>query len=256
MHIPDIEQVIEIAERAGEKILRLYKKDGLAIQTKDDNSPVTEADLASHNYIVASLSEISTSPVLSEEDPIEFDIRKNWRSFWLVDPLDGTKDFIHHTDEFTVNIGLVHEHQPILGVVYIPAWGVTYYAQRGKGAFKREGGSSTPIQHPGPRDNPICLESRFHTNEKTTDFCKRYGIKELVPYGSSIKMCKIAEGAADVYPRYEPTKEWDTAAAHCILNEAKGTLLDGGTSKELLYNKPSIKNNSVIALGNGVHFSL
>lgn len=244
---PMIDEVIAIAQEASRKILAVYRSADFEVTIKADNSPLTEADLASNEYICEELKRHFSYPVVAEETPIEYEERKDWKTFWLVDPLDGTQDFVARNDEFTVNIGLVSNRVPVFGLVAIPALGLIYYAEHGKGAYKLENGTTKKIFHDKERPSFICTESRFNASEKTVAFCKKYNIKEVVRFGSSLKLCKMAEGEIDVYPRFVGTKEWDTAAGHCILNEAGCQLVrmqDGGP---FLYNKESIVNPSFIA---------
>lgn len=240
--------VLQIAENAGDLILGYYKNEEYTFETKNDGSPVGQADIASHNYIYKSLNEVSSWPIISEELPVNNQQRLSWKKFWLVDPLDGTKDFLAHNDEFTVNIALIEDSKPILGVVHIPALKVTYYAAKGEGAFKKDKNIISTVSSLSERQELICLESRFHSSPHTEKLCRALNIKKIQKFGSSIKLCKIAEGEADVYPRFEPTKEWDTAAGQSILEEAGGRLIDSKTGKSMEYNKESIINNSFLAI--------
>lgn len=241
----------DIAKKAGEAILKIYA-DPAAIGAieKSDGSPVTQADYAADAIITDLLQTQSAYPVLSEENPIPYEIRKSWNRFWLVDPLDGTKDFIARTGEFTVNIALIENGFPIMGVVYIPVEDTLYFAAKGKGAYK----NGQPIYNHSTRKELIATDSIFHSTEETLDFLKKYGITTVKKFGSSIKFCKLAEGEIDVYPRFNGTKEWDTAAGHIIANEAGCKLIDIRTKAELLYNKEDIKNNFFIACRNNLEF--
>ncbi len=218
--------VIEIAEEAAAKILKIYSED-IDVQTKDDESPLTLADLASHKVIVEGLSELTPEiPVMSEESAdIPYELRKTWSTYWLVDPLDGTKEFIKRNGEFTVNIALIENHQPVLGVVQVPVTGVCYFAAAGLGAFKKEvdkpaqkikSKSTTPASF-------IVAGSRSHGSELQQAFFAALGDNtEIVAIGSSLKFCLVAEGKVDIYPRFGLTSEWDTAAAHAIVLESGG----------------------------------
>lgn len=239
-----IDEVIKIAKRAGEKILEIYVGDNFEVKIKDDNSPLTIADLASHNIIIDNLLKISDYPILSEENIIDYEIRKNWNKFWLVDPLDGTKDFIAKNDQFTINIALIENGKPILGVLYAPALNLMYYAKLNKGAYK----NGEKIYNKSKRDNLIASDSMFHSSEKTIEFLENNFITKIQKYGSALKFGKLAEGEIDIYPRFNGTKEWDTAAGQIIMNEAGCKIIDLTTHAELIYNKPDIKNNYFIAL--------
>jgi 3'(2'), 5'-bisphosphate nucleotidase len=219
------EQVCEIAHRAGEAIMEIYTRD-FAIYEKSDASPLTEADLAAHNCIVAGLESISDLPILSEESAsIDWQIRQGWSRYWLVDPLDGTKEFIKKNGEFTVNIALIDQGKAVLGVVYAPVLGTTYVGITGLGAYKLKGQDKTaisPKQHL-PGDTWKVVGSRSHQSpeiQALLDSLK--GESELVAMGSSLKLCLVAEGAAHLYPRLGPTSEWDTAAAQAVVEAAGG----------------------------------
>jgi 3'(2'), 5'-bisphosphate nucleotidase len=242
-----LNEIIKISIDAGNKIMNFYDS-SIDIYDKSDNSPVTAADIAANNFITDAVSKISDFPIISEE---AFDFvkqRPQYGVFWLVDPLDGTKDFIAHNGQFTVNIALIENCNPILGVVFAPALGDVYYASINNGAFKNE----NSIFNKRDSSEIIGTYSCFHSTTETVDFFKKYNITNIKKYGSSIKLCKIAEGEVDIYPRFNGTKEWDTAAGHIILNEAGGEIIDLVTNKEMIYNKPSIENNFFIAKRNGL----
>lgn len=240
-----------IARQAGERILEVYRRD-FGVQEKQDGSPVTEADQVAHAAIVPALTHLAPAmPVLSEEsaeiDPAE---RRGWTRFWLVDPLDGTKEFIGRNGQFTVNIALIEHGRPVLGVVYAPVSAVGYAACRGGGARKQSGDAAPqPIRarrYAGRK--PAIVASRLHGGEALAGFLTRVGEHELVSMGSSLKFCLVAEGAADVYPRLGPTMEWDTAAAQCVVEEAGGRVLDID-GQPLRYNKPTLRNPSLLTVG-------
>lgn len=248
-------RIRRIAEEAGAQILTHYE-DEIPVDYKADDSPLTQADRASHRLIVGRLrAAFPEIPVLSEEsDPAEVAERRSWTRFWLVDPLDGTKEFIKRTGQFTVNIALVEDGEPTLGVVYIPAQDVTYFARRGEGAF-RQNGDGAPARVAVRTADPervVVVASRDHAGPEVAAILERIaaaGIEvEAASMGSSLKFCLVAEGAADFYPRTVPTMEWDTAAAQCVVEEAGGavTTLDGA---RLRYNKASLRNPSVMAFG-------
>ena len=246
-----IQKVIDIAKRASIEILKIYNTNEFDIDIKEDNSPVTKADLIANEIIIHGLQAISDYPILTEESSVEYDIRKDWETYWLVDPLDGTKDFIAKNGEFTINISLIENHKPILGVVYIPVSGDVYSAEYGKGAYK----NSELIFNNSNRTELIGADSNFHSTELVQNFFERNNITTIQKYGSSLKICKLAEGVIDIYPRLNGTKEWDTAASHIIANEAGCKLLDVVTGNELNYNKQDIKNNFFIASRNNLYLS-
>jgi 3'(2'), 5'-bisphosphate nucleotidase len=238
------EAIAEIAVDAGKAILEIYGKD-FEVAHKKDQSPLTQADLASHYIICDALAKLTPDiPVLSEESSdIDYDTRSDWFQYWLVDPLDGTKEFINRNGEFTVNSALIRFHQPILGVVHVPVTGVTYTGLVGKWASKHAAdGSMKHIEIRDPCADPIVVVgSRSHANPRLMEFLQRLGNYELVSMGSSLKFCLVAEGKADFYPRLGPTSEWDTAAAHAVVLAAGGDIvtLDGeplryNTGKSLL----------------------
>ncbi|MDR1561009.1 MAG: 3'(2'),5'-bisphosphate nucleotidase CysQ [Holosporaceae bacterium] len=242
-----LSKIIKIATEAGGKILQLYNSN-IEIRNKSDNSPITEADLIANEFITREISQISDYPIVSEETYDFNKPRQYHRVFWLIDPLDGTKDFIAHNDQFTINIALIEENYPVLGVVQVPASGDVYYASKNNGAFKNQ------IRIFNNRNSPdiIGADSCFHSTEETQKFFRQHNISNVKKYGSSIKFCKIAEGEVDVYPRFNGTKEWDTAAGHIILKEAGGEIIDLVTNEEMIYNKSLIKNNFFVAKRKGL----
>lgn len=246
-----LEKVRLISEEAGRKILEIYETGEFGTTFKEDHSPLTAADKAAHELIQKGLCELEPStPVLSEESrEIPYQERKKWTRYWLVDPLDGTKEFIKRNGEFTVNIALVEEQRPVLGVLHAPALKITYTACSGEGAAKWVRGESAPIKTADYREGDLCVvASRSHAGPRLEAFLAELKPARLVSMGSALKICLVAEGTAHFYPRLGPTMEWDTAAAHCILNEAGGALLDLG-GRELLYNKESLLNPYFFAVG-------
>lgn len=243
----------QIAQAAGERIMEVYATD-FEVEQKVDKSPLTLADMAAHEMIVKGLKEIiSDYPVLSEESAkIPYQERASWQRYWLVDPLDGTREFIKRNGEFTVNIALIDDHKPVLGVVYVPVTGVIYFASMGGGAFKcLRGQSPTPLKvRTCPKDHLIVAGSRSHAGQSVQKFIEGLDVKvELVSIGSSLKICLVAEGKADVYPRFGPTSEWDTAAAHCVVEQAGGYLTDMHL-QPLRYNtKDSLLNPYFLVFG-------
>ncbi|MGL4993443.1 MAG: 3'(2'),5'-bisphosphate nucleotidase CysQ [Bacteroidales bacterium] len=252
---------ITAAINAGAEIMKIYNDptSDFEVEIKSDNSPLTIADKRSNDVITSLLKE-SNIPILSEEiKQAPFSERKDWDTLWVVDPIDGTKEFIKKNGEFTVNIALVRNHTPIIGVVYLPAKGLLYFAQEELGAFKIRTSSSdmenillNSIKLPIERSQKIyrVVASRSHSNEETNTFIenlrKTHGNVELVSSGSSIKICLVAEGSADIYPRFGPTMEWDTAAGHAIALYAGKELVDAYSNKPLLYNKENLLNTYFI----------
>jgi 3'(2'), 5'-bisphosphate nucleotidase len=226
------DSVIALAKQAGMAIMEVYGDD-FDVTLKGDASPLTQADLRSHDIIVTGLNSLTPKyPVLSEESAdIPFTERSQWQTYWLVDPLDGTKEFVSRNGEFTVNIALIHDHAPIFGVVYVPALATLYVGGKGQGAFKQAGNSAlVPIKPALPANAPPrVVGSRSHRGELLDAYLVRLGSHELVSMGSSLKFCLIAEGRADLYPRLGPTSEWDTAAAQAVVEGAGGVVctLDG-----------------------------
>lgn len=224
-----LDDVRQLAKLAGEKILEVYGT-GFSVEDKEDKSPLTAADLASHHTIVAGLKTLTPEiPVLSEEDAkIPFETRAARQTYWLIDPLDGTKEFIKRNGEFTVNIALIHAGEPVLGVVYVPVSGVTYAGCEGQGAIKEVPGETEQTIHVRKLpDGPVAVVgSRSHQGDSLKAWLEQLGDHEIVSMGSSLKICLVAEGVADVYPRLGLTSEWDTAAAHCVVVQAGGSLTD------------------------------
>ena len=246
-----LEPVIEIALRAGEAIMDVYDSD-FAVELKEDRSPLTKADRAAHTIIVEGLGRLPLRlPVLSEESA-ERDIeqRRSWPRYWLVDPLDGTKEFIKRNGEFTVNIALIDGHEPVLGVVVAPALARIYAGVVGVGAFRRVDGVTEPISVRRPAAEPLrVVGSRSHANPDLAALLDALGPHELKPMGSSLKICLVAEGAADLYPRLGPTSEWDTAAAQAVLISAGGSMMDP-KGQPLAYNaRETLLNPHFLALG-------
>ncbi len=226
---------------ASEKILEIYNSDEFDIELKGDNSPLTKADKASHQIISEILSS-SDLPILSEEGrDIPFEERSQWEHFWMVDPIDGTKEFIKRNGEFTVNIALINGNQSILGVVLVPVTGDLYWAVKENGAFKnghRINVNSCDIEDSGLR----VVASRSHMNDDTRTFVEDLNDPVIVSKGSSLKLLMVAEGEADIYPRFAPTMEWDTAAAQIVVEEAGGTVSKREIHEPMTYNKSDLLN--------------
>jgi len=265
------------ANSAGRAIIEIYHGD-FDVQYKDDQSPLTLADRRSHAIIVQQLSDYSDKPlpILSEEgQDIPFEHRKQWEYFWLVDPLDGTKEFIKRNGEFTVNLALIHQNRPVLGVVYVPDRNLYYFAAEGFGAYRLdndEGIAWTANRMPehekatlldkvlkrsarlplndsqpaAPDSKLIVIGSRSHPSKELAEFVEtmrqQYKQVEFIAAGSSLKLCLVAEGRADIYPRFGPTMEWDTAAGQTIVEQAQGSVLDSETGEPLRYNKENLLN--------------
>lgn len=250
-----LDDACAIAIEAGRCILEVYERE-FSITHKDDDSPLTEADRVSHELIAAHLRALVPAlPLLSEESAsADYAARANWKRFWLVDPLDGTKEFISRNGEFTVNIALIEDGRPVLGVVHVPVRGETYFACRGHGALLQTSGHRPrPIRtRRFTGRNPIVVASRSHAGKETSAFLQSLGAYDVVSMGSSLKFCLVAAGAADVYPRLGPTMEWDTAAAQCVVEEAGGRVLDV-RGRPLTYNKADLHNPWFIVSGAGDH---
>lgn len=249
---PLVAPLLSLARRAGGAIIEVYRQP-LEVTTKADDSPVTIADLRSHDIIVAGLAELTPDvPILSEESSaVPYATRASWSRYWLVDPLDGTKEFLKRNGEFTVNIALIDSHAPVLGVVYLPAQDVLYWGGAQYGTYRRAGnGAIEAIQTRVPAATPLrIVGSRSHGSDALTAALPRLGAHDLVALGSSLKFCAVAAGEADVYPRFGPTSEWDTAAAQAVLEGAGGQVLEPN-GRPLRYNaKESVLNPHFIAFG-------
>lgn len=252
-----LDEVIAIARQAGEAIMAVYETSSLEVQRKDDNSPLTQADLAAHHVIEEGLKQLAPDfPVLSEESAsVPFDVRRHWKKYWLVDPLDGTREFIKRNGEFTVNIALIDGHDPVLGVVYAPAMDLLFYACKGGGAYKQAAGADAERISTRVYDAAALTVagSRSHGDDALIRFINRLGPCQLVSMGSSLKICLVAEGRADIYPRLGLTSEWDTAAAQSVLVEAGGLLM-GLDGMSFRYNlKESMLNPHFLAIGDRQH---
>jgi 3'(2'), 5'-bisphosphate nucleotidase len=251
----NIIEINKISVLAGKAIMEIYHMDDSKrmVEYKSDNSPLTLADKKSHHLIVSALDALGLNiPVISEEGKdMAYELRRHWDLFWLVDPLDGTKEFIKRNGEFTVNIALIHKGAPVLGSIYVPVTQVLYFGSKTGGAFKTEAGITVPIHVSDRKDDLVAVGSRSHASERETDVLKKYHIKKTLTAGSSLKFCMIAEGSADVYYRDGPTMEWDTAAGQAIVEAAAGKVLDkeGNTFR---YNKINLLNDSFICLGTSI----
>ena len=247
-NLQDMHNVITIAKQAGETIMQIYQKD-FSVEYKEDQSPLTEADLASHHLICDELNKLYPDiPILSEESADTFTLKDENASFWCVDPLDGTKEFIRKNDEFTVNIALIQNQQSILGVIGVPAKNIVYAAVIGKGAFKQKGNNELQkIQvKPQDPDNLTFAVSRSHLDDQTKAMVDEYEA-EMLQAGSALKLAYVAEGLVDVYPRFGPTMLWDVAAGHCLIKEADGKVIWADNQQPVSYNIMHMKNQSFIA---------
>lgn len=249
------QNLIEIVKIANNIVLDIYNKSEHKVTIKDDNSPLTEADRKSSEFICQYLRIFYPDiPIICEETKmVEYEKRKNWYEFWLVDPLDGTKEFINRNGEFTVNIGLIRNGEPVIGIVGVPCEHVIYYASKGSGAYKlnlknnqREKLECKPF---ALSDDLTFVCSRSHMDEKTEKFLNTFNVKEKISAGSSLKFMYLCENKAQIYPRYIPTMEWDTAASDAILREAGGRI-ETWDHQILAYNKENMKNDNLIAYGN------
>ena len=247
-----LDDVISLAVEAGHEIMKIYDTD-FDVEQKSDNSPVTAADMAAHHVIVDGLVELTPgTPVLSEESAnIPFEKRTQWKQYWLVDPLDGTREFVKRNGEFTVNIALIENHESVLGVIYAPVTGALYYAARGAGAYKKtsDNGPERIQSRKKPAKKTIVAGSRSHRGDSLNNFLSRIGEHEILPMGSSLKSCLVAEGSADIYPRLGPTSEWDTAAAQCIVEEAGGRLVLTDMHAMRYNTKESLLNPHFLVIG-------
>lgn len=246
------ETVIAIAAEAGKAIMSVYAGD-IEVQTKGDTSPLTQADMAAHRVIESGLQQLTPDlPILSEESTdLSWESRRYWSSYWLVDPLDGTSDFIRRNDEFSVNIALIHHGTPAFGVVYAPVDRRTWYAMRGEQAYLRvnERDQALRVRTPAPQRLRVAA-SRSHRDGRIDALLQRMGDVEVVTQGSALKFCRIAQGELDVYPRLGPTSEWDTAAGQCVLHAAGGALLSAASGKPFRYNRrETLLNGNFVALG-------
>ncbi|MBW2961528.1 3'(2'),5'-bisphosphate nucleotidase CysQ [Mesonia aestuariivivens] len=237
--------VIDAARDAGIEILEVYNSDDFNVEKKGDDSPLTKADRLAHEVIEKKLTEQTDFSVLSEEGKdVPYEERKNWDYFWMIDPLDGTKEFIKQNGEFTVNIALIHKNEPILGVVYAPVLDKLYFGGKELGAFM---GQNMDPQHQlelieNETGMVRIVASRSHLNEATSDYIAKFDNAQTVSMGSSLKFMLIADSEADIYPRFSPTMEWDTAAAHAILKGLDLEIINMEDGKPIRYNKEDLLN--------------
>ena len=253
-----LEIAIKASLKAGKRIIEIYENEDFEVDLKGDDSPLTKADLASHTIIMSSLKETNI-PVLSEEGKhLSYEERKKWRKLWIVDPIDGTKEFIKKNGEFTVNIALVENQTPILGVIYVPVLKELYFASKELGSFKLNDVTrftsleeilkeADQLPLPTKIENYTVVASKSHLSQETEEYIasleKEYGEVKTISKGSSLKLCMVAEGQANQYPRFAPTMEWDTAAGQAICKYAGKMVYDYKTQEEMLYNRENLLNN-------------
>ena len=255
-----IATINDIALAAGRAILEVYHDADFSqvVDFKDDNSPLTLADQASHQVIAPALQEhYPDIPLISEEGKdVPYATRRDWEYFWLIDPLDGTKEFIKRNGQFTVNIALIHHHRPVLGVIYTPVTEELYFAaQTGyakdmePGTYKRTGnGASEQLRVRKPSSERVAVRSSSHASEEEDAVLEKYKVTESIARGSSLKFCMVAEGKADIYYRHGPTMEWDTAAGQAVVEGAGGEMFQETSDRPFTYNKESLRNGSFLVL--------
>ena len=251
LQITDITRLIV---NAGKEILKIYNQKEFNIHIKEDDSPVTLADISSDNIIKSGLAEITPAiPVFSEETKdIDFQVRSKWDPLWILDPLDGTKEFIAKNDEFCISLALIYDKQPVAGFIHAPVTAETWMALRGEGAFKLTEGKKTRLPFLTPSGAYRINISRSHHSEKEAAWIRKFSIQNetvIAIYGSAVKFCKIAEGICDIYPKFSLIHEWDIAAGHLIIEESGGVLIETQTFKPPVYNKKEYFQPPFIAFG-------
>ena len=247
-----LDPVIQIAYQAGKVIMEVYDA-GFLVEEKSDHTPVTEADMAANKVIESSLKELTPHlPILTEEaKPTPYSQRKKWPRYWLIDPLDGTREFIKRNGEFTVNIALIDGDESVMGLVYAPVIGVLYYAAKGQGAFKQASTSEPKEIHVREKcsGKTIIACGRSHPTEEMENFIQNLGEHEIIRVGSALKSCLVAEGKADLYARLGPTSEWDTAAAQCVVEEAGGAITNTAMQRLRYNSKDDLLNPHFFVAG-------
>jgi 3'(2'), 5'-bisphosphate nucleotidase len=248
-----IEGLLQVAKTAGAKILEIYYDEKIAhlSELKDDKSPLTLADQASHNSIAQALKNLFPEiPLISEEGKgVLYTERSKWAYYWLIDPLDGTKEFLKRNGEFTVNIALIHHDTPVLGIVYAPVHDVMYYGGT-TGSFKKTGNDNAQkISVNNKKDKLIAVMSKSHSTKEEDELLNEYPVESKIEVGSSLKFCMVAEGKADIYYRAGPTMEWDTAAGQAIVEGAGGKVFKNKGPDPFRYNKASLLNGSFLCVG-------
>lgn len=247
--IEHIEEIKKIAIEAGEAILSVYKTNNFDVEIKSDNSPLTEADKQSHIVINKGLHKLFKDiPILSEEGRhVKFETRSKWKKYWLIDPLDGTKEFINKNGEFTVNIALISDNIPVFGIIYAPVLKEIYWGETGQGAFVEQPGETPATKLPTEElpSELTAVASRSHSSKEEKELLQKLNIKKVISKGSSLKFCLLASGKAHYYVRFGPTMEWDTGAGHAIISSA-GASLTKITGESFTYNKPNLLNPGFI----------
>lgn len=235
-----VKKLNNIAIKAGEIILEYYQSDNIGVEVKDDDSPVTLADKAANDYIIDELTKLTDHPIVTEEDAANHLKDFQPKTFWLIDPLDGTKSFINKEPSFTVNIALIEDNVPKIGVIYVPASGELFYTnEQGTKAFK----GNDEIKVRERSNNLTIIASKSHLSTETEEYIKSLPeVDDFISVGSSLKFCKLAEGVADIYPRFSPTMEWDTAAGHVVATEAGAKIVTSPEGNDLQYNKENLLN--------------
>jgi 3'(2'), 5'-bisphosphate nucleotidase len=251
------EILLDAVFEASKVILNYYKTGDFQIETKSDSSPLTDADKKADEILHDWLSSHFVYPIQSEEKEVSYDKRKNWEKFWLVDPLDGSKEFINGTDDFTINVALIQEGNPLAGIIYHPCSGEAFYAERGKGTVlidQQRNERKLNVSLLQSNDLSKMVQSRSHPNPKEINFVNNNkAVDGIIKMGSSLKFCALTKGSGGIYARYTPSKEWDIAAGHIIATEAGLKIYDLETMKEPVYNKKNILNNSFVVY-NPTHF--
>ena len=250
----DTDFLLDLCKKAGDEILKVYHaSEGISIDRKADDSPLTKADEASHHIIFDALREkYPDTPIISEEgkDVVIYETRKDYRHFWLVDPLDGTKEFINRNGEFTVNIALIEDGYPVEGFIYVPVKDTWYYTKKGT-TYKRKGTEAFPIEVNKKSEELVAVRSKSHAAPEEEALLAQYPVTDSISVGSSLKFCMVAEGKADIYYRHGPTMEWDTAAGQAIVETAGGKVFkgDGKKGERFAYNKKELLNSNFLCLG-------
>ncbi len=251
--MPSIQNILPILKAAGEVIMEVYDNQDVVVDYKEDESPLTQADTAANELIVAYLKEHFSFPIVSEEgQEIPYEIRKNYQTFWLVDPLDGTKEFINRNGEFTVNIALIEEGVPVFGGIYVPVQDTYYFGALDSGAFMKKGEEDlVRLEVNNKTEKWVAVGSKSHAKKEESEFYHQIGSHSSVAVGSSLKFCMVAEGKADLYFRSGPTMEWDTAAGHAIVKAAGGEVYKDLEGKQpFTYNKEKLLNGSFLCTSN------
>ncbi len=250
-----LDTIIQITKEAGDRIMQVYRSDDFQIQTKEDGTPVTRADLIAHDYITRSLEQELGHPVISEEAPVpSYKEREHWDHFFLVDPVDGTQDFIAKNDEFTVNIALISNGVPVLGVVLTPATGEIFFAEKGKGAWMRQAKNDLPL----PTEKPegwVLARSWHHDNSMIESFARENNITQSIKMSSAIRLARLSQGRVNLCVISNKSKEWDIAAGHILVKEAGGRIVEMKSGQEPAYNKPDVQNTFCLAVSGDVPLS-